>query len=161
MDAAKNIATHKVSLDPYRLESRRILACIADTLPSNQQKIEKAGIDEVFLDLSAQVHSILVERFPELALPGPHDDRTENLPLPPTTALDWQADALVDLDTDETEEDDPDWDDIVMLIGSEIVRNVRAAVRERLKYTCSAGVAQNKMLGQYITRPNSQDFHGV
>src|SRR5882724_519809 len=24
-DAAKNIATHKVSLDPYRLESRRIL----------------------------------------------------------------------------------------------------------------------------------------
>ena len=34
-DASKNIATHKVSLDPYRLESRKILACIKETLPAN------------------------------------------------------------------------------------------------------------------------------
>jgi DNA polymerase eta len=158
-DAAAHIGTHKVSLDPYRLESRRILACIKDTLPSNLQKVEKASIDEVFLDLSAQVHSILLERYSELALPPPYDDPTENLPLPPTTVLDWQADALVDLDAEETEEDDPDWDDIAMLIGSEIVRGVRAAVREKLKYTCSAGIAHNKMLsklGSAHRKPNQQ-----
>jgi DNA polymerase eta len=111
------------------------------------------------MDLSAQIHSILLERHPELAGPAPYDDLTENLPLPPTTALDWQADALVDLDTEETEDDDPDWDDVAILIGSEIVRNVRAVIREKLKYTCSGGIAQNKMLaklGSAHKKPNQQ-----
>lgn len=152
--------THKVSLDPYRLESRRILACIKDVLPNPPiQKVEKASIDEVFLDLSAQVHSVLLERFPELSGPAPYDDPTEYLPRPPTTALHWDTDALVDLDSSETEDDDPDWDDLAMLIGSEIVRTVRAAIRERLKYTCSAGVARNKMLaklGSAHKKPNQQ-----
>ena len=158
-DAAKNIATDKVSLDPYRLESRKILACIKEALPSNLQKVEKASIDEVFMDLSIQVHSILLERFPELSGPAPYDDPMENLPRPPTTALDWQADALVDLDADQTEDEDPDWDDVAILIGSEITRSVRAAVREKLKYTCSGGVAQNKMLsklGSAHKKPNQQ-----
>ncbi|KAG0650192.1 N-acetyltransferase [Hyphodiscus hymeniophilus] len=158
-DAAKNIATHKVSLDPYRLECRKILACIKEALPANLQKVEKASIDEVFMDLSAQVHSILLERFPELSDPPPYDDPTENLPTPPITALDWQADALVDLDVDQTEDEDPDWDDIAILIGSEIIRSVRAAIQEKLKYTCSGGVAQNKMLaklGSAHKKPNQQ-----
>lgn len=158
-DAARNIATHKVSLDPYRLESRRILACIKETLPVDLQKVEKASIDEVFMDLSAQVHSIMLERYPELALPPPQDDPTEYLPLPPSTVLDWKSDAVVDLDTEETEYDDPDWDDVAILIGSEIVRTVRAAVFAKLKYTCSAGVSRNKMLaklGSGHMKPNQQ-----
>lgn len=159
-DAFAHIATHKVSLDPYRLESRRILACIKDVLPAPPvQKVEKASVDEVFLDLSAQVHSILLERYPEISGPAPYDDPTEFLPRPPTTALDWNTDALVDLDTSETEDDDPDWDDIAILLGSEIVRSVRAAILERLKYTCSAGIARNKMiakLGSAHKKPNQQ-----
>ncbi|KAI9715068.1 MAG: hypothetical protein M1812_006186 [Candelaria pacifica] len=159
-DAFKQMATHKVSLDPYRLESRRILALMKEVLPEPpMQRVEKAGIDEVFLDLSAQIHSILLERYSELSGPPPYDDPSEDLPRPPTTALDWNTDALVDLDSTETEDDDPDWDDIVMLIGSEVVRSVRAAVRSRLKYTCSAGVAHNKMLaklGSAHRKPNQQ-----
>lgn len=89
-----------------------------------------------FLDLSAQVHSILLERFPELNLPAPYDDPTEKLPMPSIIALDWKADALVDLDDTETETDDPDWDDVAILIGSEIVRDVRAEIHKHLKYTC-------------------------
>lgn len=158
-DSFQHIHTDKVSLDPYRLQSRRILATIEDVLPAPPiQKVEKASIDEVFCDLSAQIHGILLERYPELAT-APYDDPTEHLPLPPTTALDWQADALVDLDATETEDDDPDWDDVVMNIGSEIIRDVRAAIRERLKYTCSAGIARNKMmakLGSAYKKPNSQ-----
>ena len=159
-NAFANMATHKVSLDPYRLESRRILACIKDVLPASPiQKVEKASVDEVFLDLSAQIHSTLLERYPEISGPAPYDDPTEFLPRPPTTALDWNTDALVDLDTSETEDDDPDWDDVAMLIGSEVVRSVRAAIRERLKYTCSAGIARNKMiskLGSAHKKPNQQ-----
>lgn len=159
-DAFAHIATHKVSLDPYRLESRRILACIKDVLPAPPlQRVEKASVDEVFLDLSAQIHSILLERYPEISGPAPYDDPTEFLPRPPITALDWNTDALVDLDASETEDDDPDWDDIAILLGSEIVRSVRAAIRERLKYTCSAGIARNKMiakLGSAHKKPNQQ-----
>lgn len=159
-DAFAQIATHKVSLDPYRLESRRILACIKDVLPAPPlQRVEKASIDEVFLDLSAQIHSILLERYPEINGPPPYDDPTEYLPPPPITVLDWNTDALVDLDNTETEDDDPDWDDIAMLIGSEIVRSVRTAIHERLKYTCSAGIAKNKLLaklGSAHKKPNQQ-----
>ncbi|KIW96869.1 uncharacterized protein Z519_02260 [Cladophialophora bantiana CBS 173.52] len=158
-DAAKHIQTDKVSLDPYRLESRKSLALIKEILPPPPiQRVEKASIDEVFLDLSAQIHQILLERYPELQY-APYDDPTENLPLPPSTALNWEADALVDLDSTETEDDDPDWDDVVMNIGSEIVRGVRKMIRERLKYTCSAGIARNKMmakLGAGYKKPNQQ-----
>lgn len=158
-DAASQIATHKVSLDPYRLESRRILQCIKEALPADLQKVEKASIDEVFLDLSSHVHSIMLERYPELSLPALYDDITENLPMPPTTALDWVADALVDLNPEETEDDDPDWDDIAILIASEITRDVRARIFEKLEYTCSAGIAQNKMLsklGSAHRKPDQQ-----
>jgi DNA polymerase eta len=159
-DAYKHIATHKVSLDPYRMESKKIFAAVTEALPAPPlQKVEKAGIDELFLDLSAQIHSILLERYPELQGPPPYDDPTEHLPRPPTTALDWDTDALIDLDEQETEDDDPDWDDIVMLVGSEIVRSVRAAVRQKLKYTCSAGLSRNKMLaklGSGHMKPNGQ-----
>lgn len=157
-DSERNIATDKVSLDPYRMQSRKILALIRESLPAKLQKVEKASVDEVFLDLSAHVHSILIERFPELSAPPPYDDPTENLPLPSLVALDWKADALVDL-SEEQEALDPDWDDVAMLIGSEIVRDVRAAVREKLKFTCSAGIASNKLLsklGSAYKKPNAQ-----
>ncbi|KAK3337483.1 hypothetical protein B0T19DRAFT_438145 [Cercophora scortea] len=158
-DAAANMATHKVSLDPYRIESRKIMAVIKAELPPQLQRVEKAGIDEVFLDLSAHVHTILLERFPELAKPPPYDDPTEKLPRPSIYALDWQADALVDLDDEHTEIDEPDWDDVAILIGSEIVRDIRRAIRDKLGYTCAAGIANNKMLsklGSAHKKPNQQ-----
>lgn len=158
-DAAANIATHKVSLDPYRLESRKILALIKDSLPPGLQMIERASIDEVFLNLSAHVHSLLLERYPELGNPPPSTDPSSKLPLPHSSSLDWQADALVDLDKADDELNQTDWDDVAMLIGSEIVRGVRARVRQELKYTCSAGIANNKMLsklGSGFKKPNQQ-----
>lgn len=98
-----------MSLDPYRLESRRILQCIKDALPRDSQRVEKASVDEVFMDLSKQIHERLLQRFPsELSGPPPYDDLSENLPMPGVTVLDWKADALVDLDEGRTEDDDPD-----------------------------------------------------
>ncbi|KAJ4349208.1 DNA-directed DNA polymerase eta rad30 [Ascochyta clinopodiicola] len=158
-DSFTNMATHKVSLDPYRLESRRILKCIKEALPEKEQRVEKASIDEVFMDLSAQVHTILLERYPELRGPAPYDDPTEPLPKVPTTVLDWAADALVETGEEDGEDKDPDWDDVCMVIASEIVRDVRKHIKDTLQYTCSGGVARNKMLaklGSGYKKPNQQ-----
>ncbi|RMY83600.1 hypothetical protein D0862_11654 [Hortaea werneckii] len=158
-DAYKEMATRKVSLDPYRTQSRRILAVIKETLPKDLQRVEKASVDEVFLDLSAHVHHRLLEQYPELQGPPPYDDPSEPLPRPPTTALDWSADALVDLPESESEEDDPDWDDIALLTASQIVRDVRQQIFDQLHFTCSAGLARNKMLsklGSAYKKPANQ-----
>ncbi|PGH36611.1 DNA polymerase eta subunit [[Emmonsia] crescens] len=184
-DAAECVATDKVSLEPYRLESRRILEVIKVALfawaegvmrdvgggergkggGGNEQqqqlvRVEKAGIDEVFVDLSALVYETLLERYPMLREGEVERDMNERLPRPPTTVLEWgKEDMLVDLDAGEAEEDDPDWDDVCMLVGADIVRSVRVAIWERLKYTCSAGIARNKMmakLGSACNKPNKQ-----
>ena len=158
-NAFKEMATHKVSLDPYRMESRKILKCIKEGLPEKEQRVEKAGIDEVFLDLSAQVHTILLERYPELRGPVPYDDPTERLPKVPTTVLDWAADALVETGEEDGEDRDPDWDDVCMVVASEIVRDLRKHIKDTLGYTCSGGIARNKMLsklGSGYKKPNQQ-----
>jgi DNA polymerase eta len=141
------------------MESRKILKCIKETLPEKEQRVEKASIDEVFMDLSAQVHTILLERYPELRGPAPYDDPTERLPKVPTTVLNWAADALVETGEEDGEDRDPDWDDVCMVIASEIVRDVRRHIKDTLGYTCSGGVARNKMLsklGSGYKKPNQQ-----
>ncbi|KAK4172507.1 putative N-acetyltransferase [Triangularia setosa] len=159
-DAAEHIATDKVSLDPYRLESRRIMNIIKEHLPGGDlQKVEKASIDEVFLDLSAHVHAVMAERFEELRGLEPYGDANEEMLMPGVKALDWKADALVDLGEGEGEFDDPDWDDVALLVASEIVRNLRGVIREKSGYTCSAGVSRNKLLsklGSAYKKPNQQ-----
>ncbi|PYH98691.1 DNA/RNA polymerase [Aspergillus ellipticus CBS 707.79] len=184
-DAYRRVNTDKVCLDPYRAESRKILKVMKDEIArwhseiagdgqgglggsgslslssaTQQAGIEKASVDEVFIDLSPLVYGVLLQRYPELRAEPHGDDRTTPLPAPPTTALEWNTgDCLVDLDETETEVDDPDWDDVATLIGAEIVRSVRKAVWDKLSYTCSAGVARNKMiakLGSACNKPDKQ-----
>ncbi|KAE8389161.1 hypothetical protein BDV23DRAFT_157706 [Aspergillus alliaceus] len=175
-DAYKRMNTDKVCLDPYRAESRKILKVMREDLARwyadlvegeqglgpqvqiQQANVEKASVDEVFIDLSPLVYGVLLQRYPELRNGPDCDDRIALLPRPPTTALEWnQGDCLVDLDDNETEVDDPDWDDIAMLIGSEIVRSVRTAVWDKLRYTCSAGIAKNKMMAKLGSSSNKPD----
>lgn len=175
-DSFKSIKTDKVSLDPYRAESRKILMAMKEDLDrwcteevdaelqsltqGLSAPLEKASIDEVFIDLSPLIYRVLLQRYPVLRQ-SPHDENQDaELPPPPTTAVQWDTgDCLIELDQQEWEEDDPDWDDIVMQIAAEIVRSVRSAVWNRLQYTCSAGIARNKMLaklGSACNKPNAQ-----
>ncbi|CAK7218076.1 N-acetyltransferase eso1 [Sporothrix eucalyptigena] len=99
-EAHNAMAQHKVSLEPYRIRSREILATIKESLPGRGAetcKIEKAGIDEVFVDLSAHVHGLIVNKLYSEVLADYRehyqDLPTKALPLPPVTEadLDWAA----------------------------------------------------------------------
>ncbi|KDN34717.1 DNA/RNA polymerase, partial [Tilletiaria anomala UBC 951] len=54
--------THKVSLDPYRRESKKILAVFKQTCPNSA--VEKASIDESYFDLTIEVRKLMLERYP-------------------------------------------------------------------------------------------------
>ncbi|KAI9159187.1 N-acetyltransferase eso1 [Paramyrothecium foliicola] len=155
-DFAEHMSTDKSALDPYRLRSRKCFEFIRGLLPNEPaQRVEKASIDEVFLDLSAQVHGVLLEQFPELS------DRSNDpdcyIPLPSfSSPLDWESDHVVDI---ENANPQPDWDDIALNIGAGIVRRIRAEILAHFKYTYSAGIARNKMLaklGAGFRKPNQQ-----
>ncbi|CEQ42593.1 SPOSA6832_04423 [Sporobolomyces salmonicolor] len=194
--------THKVSLDMYRKESRRILAVFSEFCPI----VEKASIDESFLDLTLPVRQALLSRFPALRAPPPDAPLGLDTPLPPpselgATTVDWEQlgnlvpmsgqkqpkvrklDALgndvlssspskpvpstssnpppfaEDDATPDTLEPPLTWSDLSLSLGAAIVRTTRAAVRDRLGYTCSAGIAPNKMLAKLCSawrKPDAQ-----
>lgn len=83
--------THKVSLDPYRRESTKILTIFKKTCPLGA--VEKASIDESYFDLTIEVRKLMIERFPYLASPPPDDPVTgvkgmdQSLPPPPRLGL--------------------------------------------------------------------------
>lgn len=161
-DSTPDIATCKACLDPYRAESKKILAIFKLACPD--ALLEKAGIDESFVDLSKVIHDRMLEEFKVLRLPPPYNDPLETLPLPDQTVLDWHGSHLVaseveDAEIGEKEEDGIDWDDVAMAIGSKMVRFIRDEVKRELGYTCSAGISSNKMvakLGSGFRKPNQQ-----
>lgn len=157
-DALQHMDTDKSSLDYYKLQSRKAMELLKETLPGSHQIIERAGIDETYVDLSSPVHEILLQRYPELAQDDlPPDAR---LPLPPTSVLDWE-DSAVEQASDDTYSPELDWDDICLHIGSQIVRSIRTVIFEQLHYTCSAGIARNKVLAKVASGHNKPDRQTV
>lgn len=158
-DVLQHLKTDKAALDPYRKESRKAFDLIKSKLPvSPCQRVEKASIDEVFLDLSLQVYELMIERFPQLSKDVSDGELDLAMPMPPTTILDWADNSLIPADVD-VESRDPDWDDVALSIAAEIVHHIREDVHNTLNYTCSAGIANNKVLAKLAAghnKPNGQ-----
>lgn len=153
-----NQGLHKVSLDPYRREGRKILKLF-------QQKcdlVQKASVDESYLDLGRLVYKKALELFPQL-------DTSENgtLPLIPQTlpsSLKWHGDIILsDFESREQQEQEltnasqntspqstllHDWDDILMLIGSGILLDLRKDIYKELGYKTSGGLARTKLVAK-------------
>lgn len=158
-DARQFMDSDKSSLDYYRLQSRKAIAVIKNALPeSSHQKIEKASIDEIFLDLSAQVHGILIERNPQL-LTEKDEALDSPLPRPWSEVLDWHESHVVSTEALDEDAETLEWDDVALSIGAELVQSLRDEIYKHLRYTCSAGVACNKILAKLAAghnKPNKQ-----
>ncbi|KAJ7678513.1 DNA polymerase eta [Mycena rosella] len=146
--------THKVSLDFYRRESVKILQIYKQGLPENAE-IEKASIDEAFMDLTRPVRQILLERYPYLAHVPDDAPLGLDTPLPPPPQVSWNhLGTLIPIDpspepNDSKEIDMPStWHDVALSIAAELMEKVRQEINAKLGYTTSAGIARNKFLAK-------------
>ena len=116
--------THKVSLDHYRRESMKIIQMFKDGLPegevgewllavgwcsgclrANPVWVEKASIDEAFIDFTRPVREELLRRFPHLATVPPDAPNGADTPLPPPPPISW--DGMGNLVPVHPQEDEP------------------------------------------------------
>ncbi|TFK49546.1 DNA/RNA polymerase [Heliocybe sulcata] len=162
--------THKVSLDHYRRESVKIYNMFKEGLPGAE--IEKASIDEAFIDFTRPVREKLLERFPYLAkVPEDAPDGLDS-PLPQPPAISWDGLGTVvplhpttgndDVEAEQLEDDSlTTWSDVALSIAAEMMGRVRADIHTKLGYTLSAGIARNKFLAKLSAsyrKPNVQSI---
>ncbi|SJL00040.1 uncharacterized protein ARMOST_03352 [Armillaria ostoyae] len=165
--------THKVSLDYYRRESMKVLGMFNEHLPDAE--IEKASIDEAFIDFTKPVREILFRRYPYLsAIPTDSPDGMDT-PLPPAPSISWgKADFLIPVDPSTSVDQEPGshatlneediqstWHDVALSIAAELMGQVREDIKTKLGYTLSAGIARNKFLAKLTAsyrKPNSQSI---
>lgn len=129
--------TEKVSLARYRNASSSVFDAIASMLPASST-FERASIDEVFLDISAEVQRRSAKR-ERSAVP-------ESIPagsLPESTVV------LGDMSRSSGSLEDES-----LLEGSRFAAELRSSVLAKTGYTMSAGVASNKMLAKYASACN-------
>ncbi|KAI9434193.1 DNA/RNA polymerase [Lactarius indigo] len=166
-----------VSLDYYRRESAKIISIFKEGLPEGE--IEKASIDEAFIDFTRPVRAELLARYPYLSqvpADAPHGLDTA-LPPPPQMSLgkhgilipvdppppeDSDSPHKVRKDVNEDEEDEPrTWHDVALAIAAELMDKIRAEVRTQLGYTTSAGIARNKFLAKLTASYKKRDSQSI
>ncbi|KAI8071667.1 hypothetical protein BC940DRAFT_293396 [Gongronella butleri] len=154
-------STHKVDLSPYRNASKEIFRIFKSHCPL----LQKCGTDEAFLDVTALVNKRLCEEYipqhPELM------ERLDDTFLP-EHMLDWDAAAFLVKSDDEKESekdgaplvmDKTSWKDVQLYLGAIFAASIRKQVYDDLHYTCSAGIAHNKVQAKLCSsmhKPNKQ-----
>ncbi|EKM58471.1 uncharacterized protein PHACADRAFT_140428 [Phanerochaete carnosa HHB-10118-sp] len=178
--------THKVSLDYYRKESWKIYHMFKEGLPIGE--VEKASIDEAFIDFTRPVREEILSRYPYLAEVPPDAPFGKDTPLPPPPPISWDGLGTVipvnppreekkdtndeegnedaiheDADEEGVHEDDASatWHDVALSIAAELMGKIRHDVYTKLGYSTSAGISRNKFLAKLTAsykKPNNQSI---
>ncbi|KAL6845184.1 hypothetical protein ACP4OV_024679 [Aristida adscensionis] len=135
------VARGKADLNVYRSAGSEVVAIL-----SSKGKCERASIDEVYLDLTDAAKEMLLQEPPDspeqifgeaaksniLGLCSDASDK-ENI------VRAWLCRA------------DADYQDKLLACGAIIVAQLRVRVLEETQFTCSAGIAHNKMLAKLVS----------
>lgn len=154
---------HKVSLDPYRREGKKVL----DIFRSECDLVEKASVDESFMDLGRLVFKKILELFPNLLermsersdLLSPIESLPDSLEFKGYVIGKNAAEngsSIVDEEHNYLVED---WDDLCILIGSNICFDLRKKVENELGYKTSGGVGRVKTIAKLASgfqKPDQQ-----
>ena len=131
---SKTQATEKVSLARYRNASSKVFAAIASVLNSlHEPVLERASIDEAFIDVSAEVERRM--------------QQSNTIDLPEGTRI--AANVLLSDD------------DVRLSHGAHIAAMVRNAVLEKCCYSMSAGISTNKMLAKLASAQNKPNMQTI
>lgn len=135
------VARGKADLNLYRSAGSEVVAILA-----SKGKCERASIDEVYLDLTEAAKEMLLQAPP---------DSTEEI------CMEAAKSNILGLNSDASkkEEDarewlsrsDADYQDKLLACGAIIVAQLRVRVLEETQFTCSAGIAHNKMLAKLVS----------
>ncbi|XP_035435962.2 DNA polymerase eta [Spodoptera frugiperda] len=139
----------KADISKYRDAGKEVARVLQKFTPL----LERASIDEAYLDITAPVEA----RLNTLNVNSVHTDM-----MPNTFALGYDSvdEFLADVHTCGFENIEFDYEHAKrLLIGAVIVSEIRAAVYEETGYRCSAGIAHNKILAKLVcgmNKPNKQ-----
>ena len=125
--------THKVSLDPYRNESRKIMRLISSLHPV----MEKASVDEVYIDVTDQVQKEL-----------------EHLSI--DEQVNWDGLGTILPGEAVSGEEDRRY-----LVAARMALRLREAIRSQLEFTVSVGVAPNKTLAKLCSSMHKPDQQAI
>lgn len=165
---------YKVSLIPYRREGRKILKIFQEFC----DLVEKASVDEVFLDMGRlcfqklllqehsqegdddlQIDYTIFQEIRDIFITGRYSlDST--LPLIPENINEkLKPKGNVFTSSSSQLPDIEDWDDVIFAIASHITEQIRSHIESTLGYTTSCGIARTKTvakLGSNYKKPNAQ-----
>lgn len=134
MESMDARTTEKVSLARYREASAQVLATLREVLAGTGAVIERASIDEAYIDVTAEVQR-----------------RLGSCLIPPDLSIDT---CVVGGALDTTVESNTR-----LMHGAAIASKIRQRVSERCGYTMSAGVSVNKLIAKFASaanKPNQQ-----
>lgn len=158
---------YKISLDPYRRESRKIFKIFTEYC----DLAEKASVDEVFLDIARLCLQKLMGS--DQVVPGKDNSSTVRLMQEMFKNESYESEAFLPPVPDELkslgfvgEVFNPggetlidDWDDVLFALGSQVAQELRDEIKQNLGYTTSCGLARTKIvckLASNYRKPDAQ-----
>lgn len=132
----------KADISKYREAGKRV----AEVLQTFTPLLERASVDEAYLDITEQVNKRIAAIHSNLTL-----DELKNTHVVGCSVFDFLMGIYSSGDSEEH--------NLRLAMGGAITEEIRAAVLEKTGYKCSAGVAHNKIiakLGAGLHKPNQQ-----
>lgn len=153
-----NQQTEKVSLARYRRASAQVFEAMNSEIAKMHPKtvLERASIDEAYIDVSAEVERRLRHGFPVPSFSeDTHVEGTGNVPFMENNDEPVDNDLSVDRPLSNVSKDGL----TRLAFGAAIAKQLRQHVASECGYTMSAGVSVNKLVAKFASaahKPNQQ-----